>query len=257
MLKAIIMVGILWMASVASGVECLFVSGPWDVPVAIWQDRWLRYDGSVMGDPIESCNAVEGYYLPADKSYITGGPLVTNRKWKQVGGNNWCWFGNGGSPANTFDVWYFGDPNCVSVPLVYGMAIPRLPTFLPNQPGLGTGNFKPWGRPASNGFPRVELIVVTDVQAANLLNYGVFNFSGEIPDVIPTNPAVIVPPFSVGIRVVDRRVEVFWPSVTGAVYTLWGSLDLSGWLALKNAIPAMPPINVEIVTGKFFRVTSP
>jgi hypothetical protein len=65
-------------ASVASGVECLYVSGPWDVPVAIWQDRWLKYDGSVVTISAEACKAVEGYYLPAD----TGGPLVANRKWK-------------------------------------------------------------------------------------------------------------------------------------------------------------------------------
>ncbi len=239
-------------ASVASGVECLYVSGPWDVPVAIWQDRWRKYDGSVITISAEACKAVEGYYLPADTSYITGGPLVANRQWKQVGGNNWCWFGNGRSPVNTFDAWYFGDPNCVPVPLVYGMAIPRLPTFLPNQLGLGTGNFKPWGRPYSNSVPHVELLIVTDAQASNMLNYGMF----DIPDGVVTNP-VIVLPFSVGIRVIDHHVEVFWPSITGAIYTLWDSYNFNDWLPVKNSIYATPPINAEVVTGRFFRVSSP
>jgi hypothetical protein len=249
MLKQILLALCCMFTSVATGVECLHVSGPWDAPIAIWQDRWLKYDGSVV--TVSDTKSVEGYYLPADKSYITGGVLVTNRKWKQVGGNNWCWFGNGGSPVSTFDAWYFGDPNCVAVPLFYGLAIPRLPTFLPNQAGLGTGNFKPWGRPVSNGFPRVELLVITDNQASNLLTYGILNSTNELPTVIP------VPPFSVNIRVINQKVEVFWPSITGAVYTLWGSLDFSEWLVLKSAIQGTPPVNVEVVTGKFFRVSSP
>jgi hypothetical protein len=93
---------------------------------------------------------------------------------------------------------------------------------------------------------------VTDAQASNMLNYGMF----DIPDGVVTNP-VFVLPFSVDIRVIDYHVEVFWPSITGAIYTLWGSYNFNDWLPVKNSIYATPPINTEVVTGRFFRVSSP
>jgi len=256
---AIVIIG---MAISAQGIDCLRVSGPWEAPVSIWQDRWFKYNGSVVEVSTAACAAVEGYYLPGDSLVVTSGVEVARRKWRQVGGGNWGWFGNGGSPISTFDAWYFGDPNCVRVPIFVGRAIPRLPTFVPNQPGLGGRNFQPWDRPVSNGGPRVDWLVVTEAQASNLVVYGMFDISSNVLITV-LDDNVILPPFSVEARAMGVNLEISWPGVGGSFYTLWYSWNLYNWLILREGIMGTPPMNVEWVTdvagltGLFFRVTSP
>jgi len=102
------------------------VQGGFEEAIALWQSRWLEHGVQVelpSGLPV----SVHGLYKPCQ-------PINGLKAWKQVGGDNYIWFGDRLNPVDSFDAWYIGDPACVFVP-ASKRSIPRWPIFVLNEKG--------------------------------------------------------------------------------------------------------------------------
>jgi hypothetical protein len=237
---ALIMTVALTCMTCLGDVECLKVSGSFDIPVATWKVR--RQSGGIPAVEI-STSAV----LSVIGHYVTAGMINGKPSWKQLGGNNVMWFGDRLNPQNSFDAWYIGDPGCAQVP-AKRFSVPRLPTFVPNELALGVRNFDPCDRTRAVGMPVIERVVITDAEALVLSN-----MTQVIIGSLELDESVIIS----GISLSGEVVRLWWASHDGMSYQVQKSQDMASWDTVVYT-NATPPENIlfkkNSQTALFYRI---
>jgi len=209
MKNLIIVILILFISQCYADIACLKISGSFDASIEIWKSRWYQYNGSILEISSNQIKSVYGYY-------IEDGKINGLKYWKQIGGDNAIWFGDRCNPLNSYDTWYIGNPNCVSVP-ANRKSIPRIPTFIPNILEYGNRNFNILDRPAKNGYPTIESIILTEEELTNLVNSISIAFLDE-------------PLFIDSINIINNDVNLWWRDKdTNCSYKVMRSFDLINW----------------------------